>query len=339
MLLKSIDVHASDNYGQRAMHRVALAEKPCEALASTMVHYAEGHLTVSDDRRHTPLCYAAAKSSADVLKAFLSASNVTHKTLCGEHSLLHSAATFYNAATLQLLVNNGADVSAVDTEGNLPLHCLLKKPCLADVNFALNRFDDLETPLLVDVVVKRREMQQDALSVLLTKKRVHDNINAVNSNGQTPLHVAMNQWTDGNVEVARVLLVEGADIEAVDKEQNKPLQLAIGNNCTNLVNLLLLYNATIGETNIDGASATIKEMLQKAQYQRKHAYDTAAHIVQMDEERRKMALNAERITQGVLLGSGTYGLVYAGVWHLPDVKSENLAPSVRFRPIVHLCFN
>lgn len=148
------------------------------------------------------------------------------------------------------------------------------------------------------------------------------NITARDNGGRTALHVAT---AKGRVASAEQLCEEArtansieqtlllvAIIEAVDNEQKKPLQLAVENDCSSVIDLLLQYNATVGTMNVDGVSATIRVILQKAQHQRAHIDGTVERIMQMDEERKKKVLSAERITQGILLGSGTHGLVHIG---------------------------
>ena len=158
-------------------------------------------------------------------------------------------------------------------------------------------------------------------------------VNQADAQGTRPLQHAAES---GCTRCLTLLLSRGAEIEAVDKRQKKPLELAIEHDCPNIVDLLLLHGANIGTTGDDGASATIKTMLQKAQHQRHNVEATVARIMKMDEERKAKALNAERITQGVFLADGRYGAVHAGVWHLPDVESEDFAPSVRF--VLHVLF-
>ena len=145
-------------------------------------------------------------------------------------------------------------------------------------------------------------------------KKLCEEIRVANSAGQASSHVAMNQCTDGNAEVVRALLAAGANVEAVDIEQKKPFQLAVENDCPNIVDLLLVHNASVEMTDVGNASATIKAMLHKAQHQRAHVDDTVARIVQMNKERKAKVLNAECITQGDPLTRDRYGLVHAGVW-------------------------
>jgi 26S proteasome non-ATPase regulatory subunit 10 len=218
--------------------------------------------------------------------------DVNSRTQSGE-TLLHYSARAGHERCIEFLLRMRADIEARDDQGRTALHAAATR------------------------------------GRTTSAKEVGEENDIASSAGQTPLHVAANERTDRSAEIVRALLAAGADIEAVDKDQKTPLQLAVESDCPNIVDLLLQHNANVGTIDVDSASAEIKAMLHKARCQRKHAYETAVRIMK-DEERKAKALNAERIKQGMVsLGEGAYGIVLDGVWHLPDVDSDDLVPSVR----------
>ena len=309
----------------------------CNAVAALLEYGANANEQMSDGR--IVLHLAAAKDCANCIKRLLAAKvDITITNNVGEMAL-YIIAEPNSCNALRLLrqwqdsrgtINDEARqsvyVNSQTQSGEMPLHYSARAGCeqclkgLLEMGADITARDDNGRTALHIAAIGRR--------VTPAKKLCEENC-VVNSTEQTSPQVAINQCTDDNAAAVHALLEANADIEVVDKEQNKPLQLAIKNDCSKIVDLLLLHNATIEKTDVDGASATIKAMLQKAQHQRAHIDDTVTRIVQMDKARKGKALNVERIKQGALLSDGAYGPVYAGVWHLPDIESEHLVPSVR----------
>ena len=65
-------------------------------------------------------------------------------------------------------------------------------------------------------------------------------VNAINDDGQTPLHFASGY---GHVEVVKVLLASGANVNAKNNDGDTPLHLASKNGHMELVNLLIAADA------------------------------------------------------------------------------------------------
>jgi ankyrin repeat protein len=98
---------------------------------------------------------------------------------------------------------------------------------------------------LVEVGLTRKEREtfiQYHLLCPLTMKlcQVHANVNAKDKEGYTPLHWAARK---GNADVARVLLMKGADKNSIDSLKRTPLHLAALNNWPNVCRVLLLGKA------------------------------------------------------------------------------------------------
>ena len=108
----------------------------------------------------------------------------------GKLTLLIIAALNGHANIVEVLLEKGANVNAVDSEGWTPLH------------FAA------------------QNGHASVVEVLLEKGA---NVNAVNSKGCTPLHSAV--W-GGHESVVKVLIQAGANVNAVDKYGRTPLDYA-----------------------------------------------------------------------------------------------------------------
>jgi len=93
-------------------------------------------------------------------------------------------------------------------------------------------------------------IQRNTFSILL--ERLHkngDNVDALNSRGQTALHQAVQV---GSVEHAASLLHAGADVNARNQKGNTPLHEAVLNGHKALTNLLLSYSANTTLVDRDG---------------------------------------------------------------------------------------
>ena len=91
---------------------------------------------------------------------------------------------------------------------------------LAETQFAVMASANLLKKLKIPVVKTARKGDVEAIKVLLDKGA---NLEAVNENGQTPLHCAARE---GHKKAIKVLLDKGANLEAVNEYGQTPLHRA-----------------------------------------------------------------------------------------------------------------
>ena len=139
---------------------------------------------------------------------------------------LHIAAAYGLLGTAGLLVNGGADISAIDDAGWMPLFHASRQGHEGVVRLLIDKGADVsaasewgETPLL-----GASYGGHEGVVRLLIEKGA--DISAANKEGKTPLYKASYGGHEG---VVRLLIDKGADVSTVDNEGIAPLQHASHN--------------------------------------------------------------------------------------------------------------
>ena len=140
------------------------------------------------------------------------------------------AARHGNLEVVRYLLGKGANVDLASRDGLPPLHSAIHygQPDIvrvliaagADVN--LPESPDKVTPLLR--AVSPLDGKEHAAEMVRELVRAGANVNAADSDGNTPLLGAVNS---GNAEVVSLLLAAGADIHRPDSEGDSPLASAV----------------------------------------------------------------------------------------------------------------
>jgi ankyrin repeat protein len=187
---------------------------------------------------------------------------------------------------LALIAAKGADVNVVDRDGNTLLHLveseniakeLVKK--ITNVNVQ-NRYG--ETPLLKAA----REGNADVVKALIIGGA---DVNALNTEGDTPLDIAKNEavknllevyggkshsqvyveW-DGDLRSISALLAQGVDVNAIKTIHGlTPLLMAVWTDNLKVIEALLARGADVnavneyGKTPLDNARGEVKDLLRR----------------------------------------------------------------------------
>jgi ankyrin repeat protein len=164
------------------------------------------------------LSSCAAGDCGAVARALRTEPSLVSTTLADGTSPLHLAAAFGDVALSQLLMDHGANVDAVDSNGETPLLAARENTVAgvlisagADVNVANN---DGETPLFHACDAERAEMLLEAGA----------NIDHRDSLDATAVHFAAGYHRHD--DVVKCLLRHGAQADAVDKNGDTPLRWA-----------------------------------------------------------------------------------------------------------------
>ena len=179
--------------------------------------------------RLTALHMAAERNHADVIRVLVKhGERVTARTL-GLNTPLHMAASQGSVHAIRVLLELGADLMAVrNKRGKTPGHIaavqghLESMKAFVDAGFDFYLEDHMGRTVLHEAVLNRKGV----IVEFLLGHGAEKIINARDSTGQTPLHLAVFGST-ADEEIVRLLCHHGADTEVADNLGNTPAGLAI----------------------------------------------------------------------------------------------------------------
>uniref|UniRef100_A0A8C2G8H7 Ankyrin repeat and SOCS box containing 18 n=1 Tax=Cyprinus carpio TaxID=7962 RepID=A0A8C2G8H7_CYPCA len=210
----------------------------------------------------SPLCIAAAQGFAECLQYLLE--HGAHPNLiAGGKAALHEACVNANTECVELLLEHGANPNQMTDEGLTALHICRTPQSLscakallgygAKVNLSSEEED--ESPLHV---AARYGLPHHAQLYL----QFGACVNHSSSSGETPLGAVcgvpqektVDSQDEGYLEICRLLLAYGANINLADKQRRSPLHKAARNVQLKLVELLLDHGADINAIDYNGCS-------------------------------------------------------------------------------------
>ncbi|MHC4534324.1 MAG: ankyrin repeat domain-containing protein [Planctomycetota bacterium] len=252
--------------GPMARLRIALHMR-CVEKAKAFI---EGciNINVSDGHGYTPLHYAVQNNQKEIVHLLISKNaNVTLKTRLGQ-TPLHIALDRGNKDIVELLLTKGADINAADNTVNTSLHNAARNGQRDIIGLLIDKGADInatnksnQTSLDIAVQQNHREI----VELLLTngakassifgaagvgdlatvkaflEKGVDANARGI-SRGWTALHIAA---INGHKEVIKLLLENGADVNAGHNLNRTAAEYAIRGNHNDIVELLISKGADV----------------------------------------------------------------------------------------------
>ncbi|APR98546.1 ankyrin repeat domain-containing protein [Wolbachia endosymbiont of Folsomia candida] len=214
---------------------------------------------IGDKKGKTPLHCAAKYNNLDILNILLEEKSIdiNVKDENGKTPLHYAVFHGHNEVISRLLTEEAIDINAQDNEGKAPLHhatfwevdnemidILVKKGAKIDIQ----DYKD-NTPLHYAANVG----YIDSVG-LLTKRS--DNVNLVNKDGDTALHIALNN-KDERVPEAILENAKNIDVNIKNKKGESPLLLAAGVSTTNIVEKILAKGANIDKYCLHNAAKNV----------------------------------------------------------------------------------
>ncbi|XP_054479084.1 protein phosphatase 1 regulatory subunit 16A [Anoplopoma fimbria] len=203
---------------------------------------------------------------------------------------LHAAATCGHTGLVQLLILSGADLLAVNADGNMPYDLCedeatleLLEMVMAEQGITQDRIDECrgakETTMLADI---RALFESEA------------DLNAQDANGATLLHIAS---ANGYVSVGELLLEHSALVEVKDSDGWTPLHAASCWGQIQMVELLVAHGASLDtksvleETPLD---VCMDEEVRAKMMDLKHKHDA----IMKSQDRQKSTLQRRASSTG-----------------------------------------
>jgi len=226
-----------------------------------VLHNAGANLNERDDHGRTPLFDACHAGYWQIIEPLAKLGACLAEVDDDGDSLLHEAAAGLQKEmpkTIEILLKNGADIGARNKWGETPLHNASVHGIIESVALLLDRGADSATrdkrglgplhiacrnahPEVVKLLVKNgAEVDATAddeatplFQTVATTDRMEERLeiirflfkegaawNSMRNDGSTPFHTAC---CGGNVDVVRIFLDQGLDIEAKDRDGDSPL--------------------------------------------------------------------------------------------------------------------
>ncbi|KAH9046654.1 ankyrin repeat-containing domain protein [Lactarius hengduanensis] len=206
-------------------------------LAERLIMKHPEQVNVGGGRLLAPLPAAVYKRHFDVANLLHKHGAIVDARGNGERTPLYAASFYGHVDIMRWLLNHGADPNAGKEDGWTPLHTSATNGKLeavqvllehnADVNMRSNKG---ETPLYVTVY--NTNDHSETFEKLQRLLELGADPNACDNNHSTPLHQASSK---GLLEVARLLLSYGANVDEKDGEGRTPFQVANGQEMTTLL--------------------------------------------------------------------------------------------------------
>lgn len=222
LLLLGNDVNSRDHLGFTSLHFCSMLGQ-CDHIKALISCGAD--VEAKNNQGWTPLHTAVInyRGGLDVIGLLLeNGANIEAKTNNGKTPLLWAASNHNDPKLIEYLIRHGSAISAADNEGTTALHHAVERENYLTTTSLLNYGANImaannnkATPLKYALMLKDKRFAK-----LLTD---FVDVGQKDINGRTPLHlVAM----AGEIELAKVLVKRGANIDAKDASGEDPLQLA-----------------------------------------------------------------------------------------------------------------
>uniref|UniRef100_A0A0G4GLD4 Uncharacterized protein n=1 Tax=Chromera velia CCMP2878 TaxID=1169474 RepID=A0A0G4GLD4_9ALVE len=275
LLSKGADLEKSvDNGGVTALHVAAAGNQ--KEIAEMILDRGMIDVDVTSFALHnveTPLHFTAhcdescsvVRDSDAVAELLISRGADVNARDLDDRTLLHKAASYGCVKVLQLALDRGAEIDAVDDVGETPLMCtghmigrrVFDSDACAKV--LLDRGADVNATDAGMQTVVHKAATNDCVKVLQLALDRGANVEARDDRERTPLHCVLRSETFrvmvGNDAAARLLLARGADVNARITGEQTILHVAAEWGRVNILQVALDHGADVNASDRHGENA------------------------------------------------------------------------------------
>ncbi|WP_432632612.1 ankyrin repeat domain-containing protein [Brachyspira sp.] len=193
----------------------------------------------------------SAENSAKIIDMIIGKTdkNLINETLDGKTSLIIAVGNSY-LETAKKLIENGANVNAVDNEGWSALSYAVNNGDIEIAKILLENNAKINGELLLAINSPIEESRIDMMKLLIENKA---NINYTDENGLNPLNIAIE---NGDIEATKFLITNKANLNILTSDGISLIGHAISQNNMDLLQILIENGADINYSGEDSQLAT-----------------------------------------------------------------------------------
>ncbi|XP_077297906.1 uncharacterized protein LOC143919454 [Arctopsyche grandis] len=254
LLERGADTNMVNKNGDTFLHYAVATNEV--SLFESILKQCKNFALVRNQKNETVLHWAAKSGNHQMLELILKQEidlNVTDKDGL---TPLHHAALCGNLETMMILLDKGADSKVVTFDGNTLLHCAAHKcnnielKVIERLGFDITSVNNNGKSLLHIAVIGANI----SAAIFFLERGIEPNI--IDVNHRTPLHWAV--LTNELEEISKLLIRNGADLNAADKFDCTPLHYAVEKSKYNLTKMLIQRGAEINARDKLGRTALHK---------------------------------------------------------------------------------
>lgn len=152
--------------------------------------------------------------------------------------------------TAKILIENGANINAVDIEGWSALSYAVNNGDIESAKLLLENKAKIKDELLIAIKSPIVESRINIMKLLIDNKA---NINYTDENGFNPLNIAIES---GDMELTKFLITNGANVNSLMQDGVSLIGYAIAQNNMDLLQILIENGANVNYTNGDSWADT-----------------------------------------------------------------------------------
>lgn len=221
LLQKGADVNAIDDKGNTAL-KYAI-EKDDTNIINLLLEE-DVNINKIDSDENSVLMLAIKKSNIELIEYCINNNHPLDIVNKDHYSALHYAIIYNRVDELNLLISKGVNKSIKDINGNTPLHHAVLSndleivKCVVDDENINMQNNEKETALIMSIL----KGYDDITKFLLSNNTT---VNLVDNKGNTCLHYILYNG-DINVNIVKILIYRGIDINQKNNENKSSLDLA-----------------------------------------------------------------------------------------------------------------